>query len=243
MILAILVIVLSTQSSNKVMAFTPSFGGLQRLHLPTQLHYQNDANIVRQQWVEKSVSYYSKVMREERRRKIGQSDLSLVNLQASSPVSTNQKDFLTLAKKHYFALRKVKDGKHQHAEHIYRRIIDELMDEDEDCDHAKLAVTTLLLALHMQRSKESVKQARSVFVNFFRVVTSADEHEPCACSAKVLQAFALFEMKQGNELKSYRIILKAIELDPELRPVLKWKQFRDAHQRYQKLRKHKSVAP
>lgn len=239
-ILVVLIIVLLTPSV-QVVAFTPSHGT--NSHRNT-LNYQNDANVVRQQWVEKSVSYYSKVMREERRRSLGQSDIPLVSpLQLSVPVSTDQKDYLTLAKKHYFALRKVKDGKHQHAEHIYRSIIDELMVEDEDCDHAKLAVTTLLLALHMQRSKESVKQARSVFLNFFRVVTSADEHAPCACSAKVLQAFALFEMKQGNELKSYRIVLKAIELDPELRPVLKWKQFRNAHERYEKMRRRNSLAP
>jgi hypothetical protein len=101
----------------------------------------------------------------------------------------------------------------------------------------------------MQRSKNSVsvKQARSVFLNFFRLVTMSsaagadNQHAPCACSAKVLQAFALFEMKQGNELKSYMIVLKAIELDPELRPVLQWKQFRKAHDRFEKLMVHRKA--
>jgi hypothetical protein len=227
----------------------------QQGHWHAPLFFQNEADVVRKQWVEKSVSYYSKVMREERRRNLGQADatsLSLLHPQTMTAagvtkevvsVSADQRDYLTLAKKHYFALVKVKDGKHHQAESIYRRIIDELMDaEDEDCDHAKLAVTTLLLALHMQRSKDSVsvKQARSVFLNFFRIVTmSAADHGPCACSAKVLQAYALFEMKQGNELKSYMIVLKAIELDPELRPVLKWKQFRTAHERFEKLMVHR----
>lgn len=175
------------------------------------------AGDTRRDWIDKSLDYYSKVMREERRRSLGQvKDYEEYN-----------KDFLQLAKKHYFALRKIKDGKPQHAEHIYRKIIDELVhEEDGGCDHAKLAVTTLLLALLLQRTGDS-KNTRSVFLNFFRtVVAAADDHE-CACSAKVLQAFALFEMKQGNELKSLEIVLKAVKLDPTLQPVLNWKQFRD----------------
>ena len=55
--------------------------------------------------------------------------------------------------------------------------------------------------------------------------------DECVCSAKVLQAFALFEMKQGNSLKSLQLVQKAVQLDPTLRPVLKWKQFRDANAR------------
>lgn len=177
----------------------------------------------RQQWVDKSLRYYSKVMREERRRNLGQ----------IKEYEEYNYDFLQLAKKHYFALRKIKDGKPLHAELIYRRIIDELLqegeEEDGECDHAKLAVTTLLLALHLQRTGDA-KSTRSVFLSFFRIVVAEAAKEPdheCACSAKVLQAFALFEMKQGNEKKSLEIVLKAVKLDPTLKPVLKWKQFRD----------------
>lgn len=74
-----------------------------------------------------------------------------------------QDEFLILAKKHYVALRKIKDGKPRHVERIYRRIIDEIVLEDDEveCDHAKLAVTTLLLALHLQR------EAQSVCLHFF----------------------------------------------------------------------------
>ena len=62
-----------------------------------------------------------------------------------------QEQFAILAKKHYFALRKIKSGNLHHAEYIYRKIIDELShEEDGHCDHAKLAVTTLLLALLLQ---------------------------------------------------------------------------------------------
>jgi len=146
-----------------------------------------------------------------------------------------QDDFRVLAEKHYYALRKIKDGKHRHAEIIYRRIIDEIMNEEEDghCDHAKLAVTTLLLALHCQRMGDN-KKARAVFIHFFRVVVvnSGDEDlSECACSAKVLGAYALFEMRQGHIKKSLEIAQKAVQFDQDLRPILNWKQFRVAEER------------
>jgi hypothetical protein len=167
-------------------------------------------------------------MREERRRNIGQ----VGEDQFTS--EEYQEDFSRLAKKHYFALRKIKDGKYRHAEFIYRRIIDEIMKEEEDghCDHAKLAVTTLLLALHCQRMGD-LKKTRSVFLNFLRVVMvdSGAEVLECACSAKVMGAYALFEMKQGNVNKSLEIARMAVQFDQALEPVLNWKQFRDAQQR------------
>ena len=129
----------------------------------------------RQAWINRSISYYSKVMREERRRELGQ-----INDDTYDP-----DHFQAMAKKHYFALRKIKDGKPHHAERIYRRIIDELLEEEdqEECDHAKLAVTTLLLALLLQREGHAATQTRSVFLHFFRNVH--DSEEQCACSAKV----------------------------------------------------------
>jgi hypothetical protein len=197
----------------------------------------------RKDWIDHSVKYYSTVMRLERRRRIGQAK----DWEETSEESRNH--YLLLAKKHYFALRKIKDGKPQHAETIYRRIIDELMQEISDsenstngvddhhvCDHAPLAVTTLLLALLMQRMGDA-KKTRSVFLNFFRIaVLDADPDEECACSAKVLQAYALFEMKQGNALKSLELVHKAVHLDPTLQPVLQWKQFRDVLERRSSLR-------
>ena len=189
----------------------------------TQSKTSTRRDLERQAWIDRSMQYYSKVMREERRRALGQ--LPSNDASATYP----SEEHIVLAKKHYFALRKIKDGKPAHAEHIYRRIIDELLhqEEDDDCDHAKLAVTTLLLALLLQgRRGADAKQTRAVFLNFFRIVR--DSNEECACSAKVLQAYALFEMKQGNAFKSLYIVRKAVRLDPTLRPVLQWKQFRDA---------------
>lgn len=144
----------------------------------------------------------------------------------------NDKNFVELATKHYYARFLIKSGKLTLAEKIYRRIIDELEAEEseEGCDHAKLAVSTLLLALHMQRF-DDVKATRAVFLNFFRRVAvqkEGDNEVKCSCSAKVLQAFGLFEMKNGHSAKSFEIIQRAVRMDETLRPVLEWKQFKDA---------------
>jgi tetratricopeptide (TPR) repeat protein len=176
----------------------------------------------RREWVDRSLNYYTKVMREERRRTLGQA--------VDYDTAEYQDTFTALAKKHYFALRKIKTGQWRHAETIYRRIISELVQDDE-CNHAQLAVTTLLLALLLQRMGLR-KETRSVFLHFFRVaVLDQEEDEECACSAKVLQAYALFEMKQGNSLKSLELVKRAVQLDPSLEPVLSWKQFRDVLER------------
>ena len=78
-----------------------------------------------------------------------------------------------------------------------------------------------------------LKKTRSVFLSFFRVVVidSREADLSCACSAKALGAYALFEMKQGNVINSLEIAQKAVEFDEALEPVLNWKQFRDAQQR------------
>jgi len=184
-----------------------------------ELHEQR-----KREWIARSVTYYSKVMREERRRNIGQAP------NADDP--EYQEAFADLALKHYYALRSVKDGKLRIAEKIYRNIIDELsQEEDGHCDYAKLAVTTLLLALLMQRVGNK-KATRSVFLKFFRMaVIEGDSEKECACSAKVLGAYALFEMNCGNVQKSSEIVTRAVQFDHTLAPLLQWKQFRDVLER------------
>ena len=176
----------------------------------------------REEWIQRSLDYYSKVMREERRRSIGQLPIE------DSPEA--QEEFLVMARRHYFAIEKVRNGKYSQAETLYRRIIDELQADEDQCDHAKLAVTTLLLALLTKRMKDP-KKTRSVFLEFFRLaVLERDEGTECACSAKVLQAYALFEMQQGHAQKSLEIAKMALRFDSSLAPVLRWKQFRQAAQ-------------
>ena len=199
------------------------------------------------EWIERSVQYYSTVMRRDyaggaavptqtRQHETSASIASEVPLDVGDQLQLD-KDFIGLATKHYYARVLIKMGKWDCAEKIYRRIIEELteeaaLSEGGDCDHTKLAVSTLLLALHMQRTGD-VRATRSVFLRFFRRVAvhdreGSDRDHKCSCSAKVLQAFALFEMKNGLSKKGLEIIRRAVEMDEELRPVLEWKQFRDA---------------
>jgi hypothetical protein len=215
------------------------------------------------EWIERSVQYYSTVLRKNdvgtttvtsAQKSSSSSSSSIVSSGISSDdvdmqVQAQQldKDFIELATKHYYARVLIKMGKWDNAEKIYRRIIEELTYEantsgNKDCDHTKLAVSTLLLALHVQRTGD-VRATRSVFLRFFRLValsdmdangdsgiesSSVDHNKKCSCSAKVLQAFALFEMKNGLSTKSLEIIRRAVDMDEGLRPVLEWKQFRDA---------------
>jgi len=182
-------------------------------------------------WIEKSTSYYSTVMRNESRRARGQ-------IKPSQNTLDYHRRNLVMAKKLYYARNKIKTGALNHAETIYRKLIDELIQEEEDdeeCDHAQLAISTLLLALLLQRTNQ-ITETRKVFNRFFTIIhrnnqaasAGSEEHAECACSAKVLQAYALFEMKQGHVRKSYRLAQMAVKLDSELKPLLKWKQFRDA---------------
>mmetsp|Transcript_6293 Transcript_6293/g.9831 ORF Transcript_6293/g.9831 Transcript_6293/m.9831 type:complete len:232 (+) Transcript_6293:168-863(+) len=199
-------------------------------HNPSDIHLTTKEKL-RQEWLDRSMSYYSKVMREERQRNLQQIDPDIINSEKY------QEEYKRLAAKHFYAIKKVKDGRYKQAEVIYKRIINEIMADEEDgeCDHAKLAVTTLLLALHCQRMGD-LKKTRSVFLSFYRVVvvnsyTENESHPQCACCAKVLGAFALFEMKQNNSKKALEIARKAVEFDPAMKPVLNWKQFRDVKAR------------
>ena len=190
-------------------------------------------------WIEQSTQYYSTVMRHNTRVMKGQ-------LPKQQSLATHKKN-LAIAKKMYFARHKIHSGNLKHAEVIYRKLIDELVqeaeDEEEQCDHAQLAISTLLLALLLQRnnSDHQASATREVFVRFFRIIarrtTDPNEDMECACSAKVMQAWALFEMKQGNKKKSYRLAQMAVKLDSDLEPVLKWKPFRVAKELLERERK------
>jgi len=171
----------------------------------------------KKEWNDRSLEYYATVRRLERS---GQKNLE------------DDKKILQEAHLHYFALTKIRDHNFRHAEVIYRKSVEKKMqqrEEEGECDHAALAVSTLLLALHLQRQgkdSETIKKTRSVFLRFFRIV-GQDDVQTCACSAKVLQAYALFEMKRGFSRKSVELLKQAVAMDENLRPVLSWKQFRD----------------
>lgn len=106
-------------------------------------------------------------MREERRRSMGR---------IPEDFDTSTDEFVLLAKKHYFAIVKVKDGKFSQAEHIDPKIIDELVHDDmlEGCDHAQLAVTALFLALLTKRMGDPKK------MQFFRIAVLEREEDGLA---------------------------------------------------------------
>lgn len=202
----------------------------------------------KKQWFDRSLTYYSTVSRKDRRIAKGQWHPRKIHW-------TQHKISMARANQLYHARQLIKLGKMEAAETIYRRLILELLDEKErpsrassssvgvpnnidrrrlhvsylqqqgdSCD-VELAISTLLLALLLQR-KGQVKETRKVFLQFFRDHNHAENYK-CTCSAKVLQAFALFEMKQGNTRKAYSIAELAVQMDEELAPILQWKQFRD----------------
>uniref|UniRef100_A0A7S4IYL5 Uncharacterized protein n=1 Tax=Odontella aurita TaxID=265563 RepID=A0A7S4IYL5_9STRA len=176
-------------------------------------------------WIERSIVYYSKAMRRDHRSQTRNGEGTKLE---------EDETFVRMAQRHYFAFQQIKRGHCSHAEAIYRRAIDEISSEEAQCDHAKLATTTLLLALVLQRTGD-IKAARSVFQRFF-VITLRENKDPdveCACSAKVLGAYALFEMKNGSKRKSLVIANQAVQFDKSLSKILDWKQFRDAKELYE----------
>ena len=191
-------------------------------HSQTSRQSKTRHTLNKNELLEKSVAFYASVSREEKQRERG-----LYVPHNEDNAITNK---IITAKVLYLARSKIKKGNLDQAERLYRKHINDLEQSNDQCDHTQLAVSVLLLTLLLQRKPDSVKQTRAVFVNFFRTVTSEHEREDghlkeCICSAKVLQAFALFEMRQGNKRKSIKLAEMAVEMDPELEPILKWKQF------------------
>ncbi|KAL3926592.1 MAG: hypothetical protein SGPRY_003230 [Prymnesium sp.] len=74
----------------------------------------------------------------------------------------------------------------------------------------------LLLALHLQRMG-ATSRARQTF----RQGVAEFRNDP-----KLLQAWGLFESKQGNLERAKKLIMRAVAADPSLCPVLRWKLFR-----------------
>lgn len=185
------------------------------------------------QWINNSLQYYNRVTRGAEHVK-------------DSPT------YLKSAMENYFALEKVREKKPHDAESIYRRLMDELNprninnvlgpSEVENCDFSNLAVPTLLLGLLLQR-EDRLDDARTVFEGFSHVLDEAGGDHKCCCAARVLQAHALFEMKEENLVKAAELILRAVRMDRNLRPVLRWNLFRDALIEYRSVRKARQQQP
>ena len=137
------------------------------------------------------------------------------------------------AKRLYHAIQQIRSGNLNRAESIYRKTISDLKQmasDEDDCRAAELATTTLLLALVLQRMG-NVQETRLVYHRFFRKAMEKDPSAECACTAKVLGAYAKFEMKYGSEVRSYEVARRATQFDEDQSKLLRWKQFRDAKER------------
>ena len=183
-------------------------------------------------WINNSIQYYNRITR------------GAEHVQQSPT-------YLKSAMENYFALEKLRENKSHHAETIYRRLMDEFnprnirnmngCSEVDQCNFSHLAVPTLLLGLLLQR-EERFDDARTVFEGFSHVLDAEGADHECCCTARVLQAHALFEMKQENPTKAVELILRAVRMDHNLRPVLRWKQFRDAMAEYKMTRQQQPQA-
>jgi len=196
------------------------------------------------EWMNNSLRYYRQITRKGAP---GSSvDATAVSSSSSSSALQQQQQqeqqhqqsptYLKSAMENYFAREKIKDNKPQHAESIYRKLLKDFSPKviEEECEFCHLAVPSLLLALLLQREGR-IDDARVVFDGFNQVLeqsilqsSSSRKVISCSCSARVLQANALFEMKQSNPIKAAELIIRAVRMDRTLRPVLRWKQFREA---------------
>lgn len=183
------------------------------------------------EWINSSLNYYNRITR------------GAEHVQESPT-------YLKSAMENYFALEKLRDNKPHHAEFIYRRLMteshphnnnnnEEIVSDHHRCEYSELAVPTLLLGLLLQR-EERFEDARLVFEGFSHAL---EQKSGCCCCARVLQAHALFEMKQDRPIKAAELIMRAVRMDSNLKPVLRWKRFQIAmieyrkHQRQQQMRK------
>ncbi|KAL7527063.1 hypothetical protein ACHAWF_006564, partial [Thalassiosira exigua] len=135
----------------------------------------------------------------------------------------------------YYAIQQVRSGNLSKAENIYRLTIRDIQklaaEEEGECRNAELATTTLLLALVLQKMGD-IGEARLVFHRFFKQAINMVENDPlteCACTAKVLGAYALFEMKFGSVHRSIEVARRASQFDDGLSKLFDWKQFREAN--------------
>ena len=184
----------------------------------------------RTEWISNSLQYYNRITR------------GAEHVQESPT-------YLKSAMENYFALEKVRENKPHHAESIYRRLMEEFNPRNnpsairmEECELSSLAVPTLLLGLLLQRENR-FDDARTVFEGFSHILDEQGGDHKCSCAARVLQAHALFEMKQENRVRAAELIIRAVRMDRNLRPVLRWKHFRDAMVEYKASRQARQQQP
>lgn len=147
-----------------------------------------------QDWIVKVVDYYTNMMRKESAGAVDSAERSRT------------------ARKLYRTIQQVRNGDPDGADDLCGdaiRDIREISEGDRDGGGsrrtAEIATTTLLTASVLRRM-DDVGGARAAFHEFFRA--SAGEGGPaaeCACTGRVLAAYASFEMRHGSALEAARM--------------------------------------
>ena len=111
----------------------------------TSVSYSSSQCPQAQEWINRSVEYYTKVMRKE-----------------GLPLSASNRDEQSrIAKRLYHAIQQVRSGNLSRAEHIYHKTIIYINSED-DCTNVKLTTTILLLVLAFE-CIDNIGEAPMVF--------------------------------------------------------------------------------
>ena len=153
------------------------------------------------------------------------------------------------ARKLFTARKLIKAKKFQGAETVYRFHLDVLARESAHFDHEAYTHTTLLLILLLQKKKDmsTTKEVRTAFLSFFRAMKQNGSDvmqlgrgempglRLSKATARVFQAFALFETKQNLNDKAFFLVKAAVEIDPELAPVMKWNRFKSYYAKHLEL--------
>jgi hypothetical protein len=198
------------------------------------------------EWINNSLQYYNRITRGAEHVQQSPTYLksAMENYFAREKIKNNKPQH---AESIYRRLI-MDEHTHHHAGAVAAAVVG-VKEEEHECDFSNLAVPTLLLGLLLQREGR-FNDARIVFEGFSHVLEEASNANyangngsssgggthhihMCCCSARVLQAHALFEMKQDNPIKAVELMIYAIRMDKNLRPVLRWKLFRDALVEYQ----------
>lgn len=128
---------------------------------------------------------------------------------------------LRIARLHSSARKAIKKGRLESARNMYGHILHQFP-QPSFTGTKDMAQTYLLLALLEQRTG-NYDGARAAFEEGIRKMPWH--------SAQLLQAYALFESRQGDMQHALQLVRHAVTKDPSLKPVLRWRMFKEAAKR------------
>ncbi|CAM9222526.1 unnamed protein product [Phaeothamnion confervicola] len=128
------------------------------------------------------------------------------------PIEREAAPDLRVARLHLSARKAIKRGRPVWARSFYELVMYHWNERPCDC---ALAQSYLLLGLLEQKEKRP-HNARAAF---------REGCARCPRCARLYQAWALFESKQGNLRRARQLIERAVRLDASLKDVLRWRIF------------------